>query len=431
MVHLDSLVQRQARGVVQRLVSEEPAVLLEGPRGSGKSTLLRSITQQLGGRIVDLDDAATLNQVLAGSDSLLLSPGLVAIDEFQRAPDTLLTVKRIVDREGGAGRFLIAGSVSDRLLPNRTETLTGRVHRTVLLPLSAGEVLSQSFDWLSAVLSANGSVPEIHTDLRRDAVFELISAGGYPGALRRPTQSLQRRWLTSYLATVADRDLPALVDIRNPGAVAALYRLCAQRASATVNVAEFAQRLQLRPETVRTYLNLLQRCFLIDELPSWSLGVSAREGRRPKIHVVDTGLAAVAISADAAKLARLPLGGQLVESFVVTELRKQAAMLDEPLQFAHFRDRSGSEVDLVIERLDGSVLAIEVKAATSSGLADAKGLLHLRNTLGDRFLAGVVLHTGPLAARLDDRIWASPIAALWGGGGHITGSTGLSTLERS
>jgi uncharacterized protein len=229
----------------------------------------------------------------------------------------------------------------------------------------------------------------------------------------------------SYLATVADRDLPSLVDVRNPGSVAQLYRLCAQRTSATVNLAELAQRLGVKPETVRSYLNLLDRCFLIDELPSWALGISAREGRRPKLHVRDTGLAAMTLSADAGKLSRLPIGGPLVESFVVAELRKQASVIDEPLMFAHFRDRTGIEVDTVIERLDGSVIGIEVKAATATGGADGKGLRYLRDALGARFICGVVFHTGPLTVRLDDRIWATPIPALWGGGGLVPGATGL------
>jgi len=399
--------------------------LLEGPRGSGKSTLLRAIAERRGGRIVDLDDPQTLAQVRSGSDSMLLSPGLVAIDEFQRAPEVLLAVKRVVDRQGGAGRFLVAGSVSDRLLPKGTETLTGRVQRVSLLPLSAGEVLGQLDQWLPRVLDGGGAVPLVQTELRRDAVFEMVAMGGYPGSLRRPTAALQRRWLMSYLATVADRDLPSLVDVRNPGALAQLFRLCAQRTAQTVNLAELAQRLGVKPETVRSYVNLLDRCFLVDELPSWALGTSAREGRRSKLHVRDTGLAAMTLSANASKLSRLLIGGALVESFVVAELRKQAAVIDEPLMFAHFRDRSGIEVDTIIERLDGSVIGVEVKAATAFGGTEGKGLRYLRDALGDRFICGVVLHTGPLTVQLDERIWATPIPALWGGGGVVPGATGL------
>jgi uncharacterized protein len=422
---LQGLVPRGADQFVAQLVREEPAVMMEGPRGSGKSTILRSVAREFGGTVVDLDDEFTLAEIRAGSDLALTSPGLIAIDEFQRAPEVLSAVKRVVDRQGGVSRFLLAGSVSDRLLPKGTETLTGRVQRVTLLPLAAGEVLGQPCTWLSDVLGGSGAVPNTRTQLRRDAVFDIMATGGYPGALRRPTLALQRRWLNSYLSTVADRDLPALVDVRNPGAISRLFRLVAERSSQTVNLTEMAQRLEVKPHTVRSYLTLLERCFLVDELPSWTVGVSARAGRRSKLHPIDTGLAAASMNADARKLSRLPFGGALIESFVLSELRKQAAIIDEPLVFAHFRDHSGVEVDLIIERSDGTVIAIEVKSAAAIETADSNGLRFLREALGDRFLCGVILHTGPLTAQLSDRIWSTPIPALWGGGGVVPGLTGL------
>jgi uncharacterized protein len=425
VISISSLVARPADEFIAQIVSEEPAVMIEGPRGSGKSTVLRAIARRLGGTVVDLDDEATLREIRAGSDAAITSDSLVAIDEFQRAPEVLSTVKRVVDRQGGVSRFLLAGSVSDRLLPRGTETLTGRVQRVALLPLSAGEILGQPCPWLTTVLAGEGTIPNVRTELRRDAVFELVAAGGYPGAVRRPTPTLQRRWLNSYLATVADRDLPALVDVRNPGAIARLFRLAAERSAQTVNLAELAQRLEIKPHTARSYLTLLERCYLLDELPSWTVGLSARAARKPRLHPIDTGLAAASLHADARKLSRLPFGGSLVESFVVAELRKQAAVIDEPLSFAHFRDHSGVEVDLVIERADGSVVAIEVKSSSGHDRSDGKGLRFLRDALGDRFHCGAVFHTGPLTARLDDRIWATPVPALWGGGGFVPGATGL------
>jgi uncharacterized protein len=425
LITISGLVSRAGEAFIAGLVDEEPAVMIEGPRGSGKSTILRAVARRMGGSVVDLDDEATLAEIRAGSEAALTSDRLVAIDEFQRAPEVLSTVKRVVDRQGGVSRFLLAGSVSDRLLPRGTETLTGRVQRVTLLPLAAGEVLGQPCTWLAQVLDGEGSVPNVRTELRRDAVFELVAAGGFPGALRRHTPGLQRRWLNSYLSTVADRDLPAIADVRNAGAIERLFRLSTERSAQSVNLAEMAQRLEIKNQTVRSYLTLLERCYLIAELPAWTVGISARAARRSKLHVLDTGLAAASLNADARKLSRLPFGGSLVESFVVAELRKQAAVLDEPLSFAHFRDHGGIEVDLVVERPDGTVLAIEVKSSTVTDRSDARGLRFLRDALGSRFIAGVVFHTGPLTVNLGDRIWATPIPAMWGGGGDVPGATGL------
>jgi hypothetical protein len=131
--------------------------------------------------------------------------------------------------------------------------------------------------------------------------------------------------------------------------------------------------------------------------------------------VTDTGLAAGALSLSAPRLATATLGGAFIESFVVNELMRQATTIDEAITFAHFRDRSGIEVDIIVERPDGRVLGIEVKSARSVNPSDVSGLTFLRERLGDRFECGILFHTGPLTARFGDRIWAVPIAALWNG----------------
>jgi uncharacterized protein len=407
-------VERDAGPVLRRLVEEEPAVLIEGPRGSGKSTLAREIAATRGGKVIDLDDEATLAFVLHDPTSALQDDGLIVVDEFQRAPAVLSVVKRTVDRDGGSGRFLLAGSVSAGLLPTGAETLTGRVHRVVLEPLAAGEVLGGASRLLPALLET-GEAPVVTSVLRRPDYFDLVAAGGYPAALRRPTVNLRRRWFASYLASVAERDLPSVAEIRHPGALPRLYRLVAQQTSGVIGRGALGEQLGLAPATARAYLDLLMSVHLVRELPSWTVGVSAKVGRRPKIHVADTGLGAASISLDAGRLATGALGGLFLESFVLAELAKQAALVDEPLTVAHFRDRSGAEVDVVVERADGRVLAFEVKSATAVNEADTKGLRFLRDRLGDRFVAGIVLHTGPLTARLGKRTWAAPVAALWGG----------------
>jgi predicted AAA+ superfamily ATPase len=407
-------VQRWAEAFVDGLLEEEPAVLLEGPRGSGKSTLLRAIARRRGAVLVDLDDENVLRLVRQDPEASLASRSLVAIDEFHRAPEILSFVKRVVDREGGSGRFLLAGSVSSFLLPPGTETLTGRAHRLSLMPLAAAEVHGATNRWLADLLVEREPRP-FRTSVERREVFEVVAAGGYPAALRRATPGQRTRWFASYLATVTDRDLPEMVDLRRLGALPRLYRLIAQQPAATVLNVMLARTLDVSPETLATYRRLLERLYLTSELPGWAVGVSAKPVHRAKVHVTDTGLAAGVLSLTASRLAVEPVGGSFLESFVLNELTRQATAIDEALTFAHFRDRSGIEVDIIVERPDGTAIAIEVKSGRSVDQADASGLRFLRDRLGDRLLAGVLLHTGPLTARIGDRLWAVPVAALWGG----------------
>jgi len=407
-------VARWAEGFVDDLLDDEPAILLEGPRGSGKSTLLRSIARRRNALVLDLDDDSVLQLVREDVGSALASPGLVAIDEFHRAPEVLSYVKRVVDRQGGAARFLLAGSVSSFLLPRGTETLTGRAHRLSLMPLAAAEIFGAKHRWLAELLAA-GEPHNFRTTLERADVFDVVAAGGYPAALRRTTPAQRTRWFASYLATVTDRDLPDLINVRHSGALSRLYRLIAQRTSSTAVNTELSQALDITPPTAASYRRLLERLYLTTELPGWTVGVSAKTGHRAKVHVTDTGLAAGVLSLSAQRLATAAMGGAFLESFVVAELTRQATTIDEALTFAQFRDRSGVEVDIIIERPDGSVVAIEVKSARSVNQRDTSGLTFLRDRLGDRFQCGILFHTGPLTARLGERVWAVPVAALWDG----------------
>lgn len=170
--------------------------------------------------------------------------------------------------------------------------------------------------------------------------------------------------------------------------------------------------------TAENYVGLLEAVFLITRLPAWGTTLRSRAASRPKVHMVDSGIAARLARLTASRLtgvepAALAEFGHLLESFVVSELLKQASWLDNVVAVGHWRTHDGDEVDLVLERDDGAVLAFEVKAGSRVPGDALRPLRKLRSALGDRLLGGVALYTGVRAYTAEDRIHVLPIDRLW------------------
>jgi len=161
-------------------------------------------------------------------------------------------------------------------------------------------------------------------------------------------------------------------------------------------------------------VTLLERVFLVEELPPWHTNRLSRLVKRPKLHVSDTGLACALLGLDGAALNkdRATLG-QLLETFVVQELRRQASWHSSRITFHHFRDKDDAEVVVVLERGAREVAGIEVKAAATVRPEDFRGLRKLAAAAGKRFKAGVVLYDGEATAGLGEKLFAVPIRRLW------------------
>ncbi|MDE0775831.1 MAG: DUF4143 domain-containing protein [Nocardioides sp.] len=186
-----------------------------------------------------------------------------------------------------------------------------------------------------------------------------------------------------------------------------------------LNLTEAGRHLALSRSALDEYTKLLEDLFLIERLPAWGTTLKNRATKTPKVHVVDSGVAARLLRLTPAKLASLdPTAltefGNLLETFVVGELRKQTSWLGAPVTTGHWRTREqGDEVDFVVEFDDGGVVAFEVKANERVPGTDLKGLRSLRGSLGERFIAGVVLSTGPRSYTFEDRVHVMPIDRLW------------------
>lgn len=416
---LHGLVERRLGAIALDRLSEEPVVLLQGPRSVGKSTLLRYLAGQLGVEILDLDDVATRDAMSADPATFVAGPGPVCIDEYQHVPVVLDAIKAELNRDGRPGRFLLTGSARHESLPAVAQALTGRLHRLPVYPLSQGEIAGREERLLERVLAGDvGSFDGRSSDTSRDDYIERVVAGGFPMPLARTPGPSRARWIDDYVRLTLERDVREFARIEEASALPRLLERLAGQTAQILNVTKAASELGIAQRTADSYVRLLEAVFLVHRLPAWGTTLTARAASRPKVHMVDSGVAARLLRLTPEKLARrdataLTELGHLLETFVVGELLKQASWLEGIAGVGHWRTRDDDEVDLVIERDDGAVVAFEVKAAQRVGAKELGPLRKLRDAAGGAFVAGIALHLGSRAYQAAEKLHVVPVDQLW------------------
>lgn len=398
---------------LQDALEDTPVVLLTGARQVGKSTLAQTVGAINGASYVTLDDAATLAAANADPTGFVLNlPERVVIDEVQRAPELMLAVKASVDRDRRPGRFLLTGSADVLTLPRVADSLAGRMELLRLWPLSQGELTGQSDDFVTTLFSAD--LMPAPPPLTEEELRARILRGGYPEAVGRTAAHRRTAWFDSYTATIIQRDVRDLANIESLHDLPRLLQLLAGRTSTLLNSSSLSREIGMAQSTLRRYLALLEATFLLLYQPAWATNTTKRLTRAPKTLLTDTGLLASLLGSDEQRLLkdRAHLG-QLLESFVVLELYKQLSWSLTRANLYHLRTYSGQEVDIVLERPDGQIAAIEVKATASPTSKDLAGLTALRDDVGERFHRGVLLYQGDRVLSFGDRLSAVPVQALW------------------
>lgn len=400
---------------LKEALADSPVVLLHGPRQCGKTTLARAIGADGSRRYLTLDDPALLLAVQADPDGFVLDlEGPITIDEVQRIPELFLAIKRSVDLDRSPGRFLLTGSANALFVPTVADSLAGRMAMVRLHPLSEVEIAHRQPTFLDQVFAADFKVTQIERLGPRLA--DLIVRGGFPEVVRRQSERRRRTWVRDYLDAVVQRDVQDLARIQRLDILPRLLELAAGQTARLVNVSEIAGPFGVSRTTVREYLTLLRHVFLVEELPAWHANRLKRLVKTPKLHLTDTGLACALLGVEADDLrGDRKLLGQLLETFIVQEIRRQASGWTHDLRFSHYRDKDKQEVDIVLERGPGRVVGIEVKAASTLRDADRRGLERLRDATGDSFRCGALLYDGETLVPLGDRIYAIPLGVVWGG----------------
>lgn len=393
---------------LQAALKALPVVVLTGARQTGKTTLVQSLPQKR--TFVSLDDLGVLGQAHSDPDSLLASRP-VTLDEVQRAPELLLPVKRQVDRQRKAGDFLLTGSANLLLMGKVAESLAGRAVYLDLPPFCPTEWQERpgGLEPLDSLFEPGFRLsdwPEEAGDWQR-----WLLRGGFPSALSAPSDEARRIWFAGYVQTYLERDLRQLSAVSSLPDFQRVMALAANRCARLLNQSDLARDAGLTQPTVHRYLNLLETGCLLVRLGPFTTNPTTGLVKGKKVLWSDCGLAAwlAGIKSEPDLANRLDQGFWL-EQALFQSLQSWRSLDPAGRKLYFWRDRSGREVDFVLEK-DGVLVALEIKASQQVSPSDADGIVAFRKSLGKnrRLQCGAALHAGS-ARPLGQGLWALP----WG-----------------
>jgi len=407
------MLKRNIEEQLKKALLRSPVVLLNGARQVGKTTLALELLKEKNYTYITFDDeivflAAKSNPTAFIAD--ITKP--VIIDEVQRVPELFLAIKRDVDANRHAGRYLLTGSANPLLIPRLGDSLAGRMEIINLMPLSQGEILQHKEQFIDLIFSEQ-PLKSPANKLTKKELYEKMLVGGYP-SVQQVDQETRDAWLRSYLNLLLQKDIKDLAQIEKLTELPNLLKLLAARASGLLNVAELSRDSKLVAKTLHRYLALLETIFIINTQPAWSTNLSVRFVKAPKLYFIDSGLLMYLLDMNIEKAAAENVHmGRVLENFVVSELQKQATWSTQSVNFYHFRTSSGEEVDTVIENRSGNIVGIEIKASSKVTPQDFKGLTFLQEKAKEKFVRGIVLYTGTEYVPFGERLCALPINSLW------------------
>lgn len=347
-------VSRAIQPAVLEASRSFPALVMTGPRRAGKTTLLRRLFPRAS--YVVLEDPDVKARARADPRGLLESIQPPALfDEIQNVPELFPYIRTAIDRNPSKrGQWLITGSQEAPLMEGVSESMAGRAAILQLLPLSLAET------------------PKVS-----------VRMGGYPESLARPrTRDL---WFGSYIQTYLERDVRAIVNIRDLATFRRFLALLASRHGQILNRTDLAAPLGVSVPTIGEWLRVLEITGQIILVPPYFENFGKRLVRSPKIYVADSGLACHLLGVQSqAELDRSPFRGVLFEGFVASEIVKQQVNRGRRKELYYFRDQQGLEVDFLFPAVTGELWVVECKATKTPLPSMARPVEALLRSTGAR-----------------------------------------------
>ena len=412
--------KRLLEGLMKETVKTRPLVYLNGMRQCGKSTLVQNISVGKELNYTTFDNPVSLSFAKndpAGFIQQLPSGKLNIIDEVQLVPELFRYFKIAVDemRLSGKGQslYVLTGSSNIFALPSLSDALVGRMSILTLYPFSVSETKRTGVNFIEKLFSGDltaGKYPSVN-------IVDIISNATFPEiALDKKKDRFV--WFNDYITTILQRDVRTLADIKNPDNIYRLLVSLAQRAGGLLNNSGIMNETGLDAKTYEKYKALCICTFLIFELPSWSKPnkLDKRFVKQKKLYFSDTNLLCHILQRDIGEIYKndRTVMGHIFENFIACEIMKAVNSLGT-FSVCHFNpgQNQGKEVDFVIETHAGKTIGIEVKLDGTINEKDWANMTVLQETIGKRFLNGIIIYTGTELLQVRRNIWAVPVGYLW------------------
>lgn len=386
-------------------------IIISGARQVGKTTLTK---QALPTNAIfrTLDDSTLLTAAMDDPAGFVNhKEDTLVIDEIQKVPSLLPEIKKVVDVDNRPGQFVLTGSANIQSIPTVNESLAGRVKNVRLRTLAQGEILGNPPVFLKQAF--NNKFKSQYPTCTKQAVLEIALRGGYPEPLRLSVNE-RKEWHRDYLQALLMRDLKDIANIKRQDALRQLMEALAAWSSKYIDLNGIGSSIGITKPTLISYINLIKDIYLCDTLPAWIKTDYDRINKKDKFYFTDTGLMSsilnwhidnVALDADKY--------GKLIETLVFNELKAQVDM-EPDYALYHFRDRSGHEIDFLLEDGQGNIVGIEVKGGSQVNREDFRHLDWFKTKLATnkRFI-GLVLYAGKDTVSFGPDFQAVPLASLW------------------
>jgi predicted AAA+ superfamily ATPase len=411
---MKKLVQRVQLQKLKQLLKEFPIVAIIGPRQTGKTTLVKDLLNDKKRIYFNFDDPAIVLTAKNNPYNFLTQSSFITIDEVQKLPEILVSIKRIVDEKRIPGKFLLTGSANITFLPKVSESLAGRVVFLELMPFNI-------FELSSNLKSVPNSVEIIKLKNARNCwdylnslkpkkidFKKIILNGGFPDVWFIKDDTLKQEWFKGYVRTYLERDVRDLSRIQRLYDYQKFLSLGAFRCSQILNRSELAKDSGIPYTTANHYLDLLLATFQIFLIQPYFKNIGKRLIKSPKIIWNDTGLAlylqGINNWEDAERLGRI---GFLVENKIILELKTLISIYLPLAKLFYWRTSAGAEVDLVIE-YNEKLIPIEIKWSETVEYRDIAGMYSFMEDFKIRVPFGIVLYRGKNLLKFKESIFLVP-----------------------